>query len=264
MLFTLKKIIGGMLLPLPFFLLLMGLALLLFWCSRWKKTAAVLLTASWALLFSLSLQPVADRLLAPLEKHYSTVNYPSNVEYIVVLGGGYTYNAAWAPSSNLLSNNLARVTEGVRQWRLQPQAKLIFTGAATENNSRSSASVAGEVAESLGVPAQKIILLSQPRDTAQEAVAVRQYVGEHRMMLITSANHLPRALNFFRQQQLNPIPVPANQLAISSPINFWQRLIPSSIWLEHSERVWYESLGQLWLSLTSPVVKNASTKKISD
>jgi len=63
---------------------------------------------------------------------------------------------------------------------------------------------------------------------------------------VTSANHLPRALIFFQQQGLHPIPAPANQLAIDSPLNPWEKILPSSIYLGHSERVWYESMGRIW------------------
>jgi len=50
MLFILKKYIGGLLLPLPFLLLMMGIALCLLWFSRWQKSAKALLSVSWLVL----------------------------------------------------------------------------------------------------------------------------------------------------------------------------------------------------------------------
>ncbi|MGK3140848.1 envelope biogenesis factor ElyC [Pantoea sp. C2G6] len=245
MLFTLKKVIGGLLLPLPFLLLLMALGILLLWFSGWQKSGKIAISVSWLLLLLLSLQPLADRLLLPLDSRYPTWNGEQKVDYIVVLGGGYTFNPAWAPSSNLLNNSLPRVAEGVRQWRRDPQSTLIFTGGAGGNNPRSSAWVAAQVAESLGVPGDHIQLVDQPRDTADEALAVKSVVGDRPFMLITSANHMPRALGFFHAAGLNPIVAPANQLAITSPLNGWERAIPSSLWLSHSERAVYESLGTI-------------------
>ncbi|WP_130834589.1 envelope biogenesis factor ElyC [[Erwinia] mediterraneensis] len=254
MFFTLKKLTGGFLLPLPFLLLLMAIAILLLWCSRWQKTGKILLSLSWLLLLLLSLQPVADRLLLPLEKHYPTWNSDAPVDYIVVLGGGYTFNPEWAPSSNLVGNSLPRVAEGVRQWRRHPTATLIFTGAAAGQNPVSNARVAALVAQSLGVPADHILVLDQPRDTQQEAQAVKAVIAQHAFLLVTSANHLPRAMRFFQAQRLNPLPAPANQLAITSPLNWWEKVIPSPLWLSHSERAWYESLGSLWQWLTAKEV----------
>lgn len=251
MLFALKKLTGGLLLPLPLLLLLMAAGILLLWFSRWQKSGKILVSASWLLLLLLSLQPVADRLLYPLEEGYATASGDAKVDYIVVLGGGYTYNPEWAPGSNLIGNSLPRVAEGVRQWRLHPQATLIFTGAAAGNNTLSSARVAANVAIGLGVPSEHTLTLDQPRDTAGEAQAVRQAIGNRPLMLITSANHLPRALNYFHAAGLNPVVAPANQLAIRSPLNWWERVLPSPLWLSHSERAIYESLGRIWQALTA-------------
>lgn len=249
MFFTLKKVTGGLLLPLPFLLIVMAIALLLLWFSRWQKTGKIMLSVTWLLLLLLSLQPVADRLLLPLENRYPTWNGTTKVDYIVVLGGGYTFNPAWAPGSNLISNSLPRVVEGVRQWRQNPQATLIFTGAAAGHNPTSNARVAAMVAQSLGVPEQSTLILEQPRDTSQEAQAVKQRIGQRPFMLITSANHMSRALAFFQAQGLQPIVAPANQLAITSPLNWWEKVIPSPVWLGHSDRAWYETLGRTWQQL---------------
>lgn len=37
MLFILKKTVGGLLMPLPFILLMMAIALVLLWMTRWQK-----------------------------------------------------------------------------------------------------------------------------------------------------------------------------------------------------------------------------------
>ena len=89
-------------------------------------------------------------------------------------------------------------------------------------------------------------LSRKPSDTEQEALEVSHIVGQRPFALVTSANHLPRAMIFFQRQGLAPWPAPANQLAVTSPLNFWERVLPSSFWLGHSERAIYESLGRLW------------------
>lgn len=246
MLFILKKYVGGLMLPLPFLLLVMAAALLLLWFSRWQKTAKGLLTASWLALTLLSLQPVADTMLKTVEKSYPTWRGAEQVKYVVVLGGGYTWNPDWAPSSNLINNSLPRVTEGIRLWRANPGAKMIFTGAPAISNPVSTAEAGARVAESLGVPRSDIITLDTPRDTEEEAAAVAKAIGQQPFLLVTSASHLPRAVNFFRHQGLNPIPAPANQMAIESPLNPWERMTPSPLWLMHSDRVGYETLGRIW------------------
>ena len=252
MLFILKKFIGGLLLPLPFLLLMMGVALCLLWFTRWQKSAKALLSVSWLVLLLISLQPVADKMLKPIEDTYPTWRGSEKVDYIVVLGGGYTWNPEWAPSSNLISNSLPRLAEGVRLWQANPGAKMIFTGARAMTNPVSTAEAGARVAESLGVPRSQIITLDEPKDTEEETAAVAKTIGQQPFLLVTSASHLPRAMIFFRNAGLHPIPAPANQLAIESPLNPWERIIPSPIWLMHSDRVGYETLGRIWQWLKGP------------
>lgn len=246
MLFFLKKIIAGMLLPLPLLLLIIGVALLLLWFSRWQKTAKTLLTAGWLTLLLLSLQPIADSLLKPIESRYATWQGEPKAQYIVVLGGGYTWNPQWAPSSNLVNNSLPRVAEGVRLWLANPGAKLIFTGGHAISNPVSMAEAGARVAESWGVPREAIVTLDTPRDTEEEAAAVAKMLGNTPFLLVTSASHLPRAMIFFKHQGLNPLPAPANQMAIESTLNPWERVIPSPLWLMHSDRAIYETIGRVW------------------
>lgn len=259
MLFTLKKYLGSMLLPLPFALIIMAISIIFLWLNCWTKTAKILLSISWLLLLCCSLQPIADSLLAPIEAQYPSWNGKQQPQYIVVLGGGYTWDPNWVPSSNLAGSSLARVTEGIRQWRRFPQAKLIFTGAAAKGNPRSNAAVAAEVTISLAVPADKIIVLEHPKDTQQEAKAVAHIVSHHCFLLVTSANHLPRAMHYFQMQGLQPIPVPANQMAVHRPLAPWQKFIPSGIWLIHSERAWYETLGGWWQKMQSTSAEPSKT-----
>lgn len=252
MLFILKKFIGGLLLPLPFLLMMMGAALCLLWFTRWQRSAKTLLSVSWLVLLLISLQPVADKMLKPIENTYPTWRGDTKVDYIVVLGGGYTWNPEWAPSSNLISNSLPRLAEGVRLWQANPGAKMIFTGARAMTNPVSTAEAGARVAESLGVPRSQIITLDEPKDTEEEAAAVAKAIGQQPFLLVTSASHLPRAMIFFQNAGLHPLPAPANQLAIESPLNPWERIIPSPVWLMHSDRVGYETLGRIWQWLKGP------------
>ena len=246
MLFTLKKVLGGMMLPLPLLLLLIALGIALLWFSRFQRTGKLCVSLGWLLLLLLSLQPVADSLLKPIEDKYPTWRDEKRVQYVVVLGGGYTWNPNWAPSSNFINNSLPRLTEGIRLWYENPGSKLIFTGAAAKTNPVSTAEAGARVAESLGIPRSEIIVLDKPKDTEEEAAAVKEAIGDAPFLLVTSASHLPRAMIFFRRAGLTPLPAPANQLAIESPLNPWERAIPSPVWLMHSDRVGYETLGRIW------------------
>ena len=59
-------------LPLPLLLLIIALGLGLVWFSRFQKSGKTLITFGWLVLLLLSLQPVADKLLRPIENTYPT------------------------------------------------------------------------------------------------------------------------------------------------------------------------------------------------
>ncbi len=271
MLFLLKKYVAGFLMPLPLLLLIAFFALALLWFTRWQKTGKSLLTVVLVLLTILGIQPVADTLLMPSEKEYQAryelrENSQQDVNYIVVLGGGFTYNPEWAPSSNLINNSLFRVAEGVRLYYRNPNSTLIFTGGAGVNPI-SSAEVAAKVAQSLGVPAEKTIALSIPKDTEEEAYEVDKLIGKKPFLLVTSANHLARAERFFLARGMHPIVAPANQLAITSPLHPWEKYFPSATYFQHSERAWYEFLGSMWQSIKpagQPIENPENNHSLSD
>ncbi|MDC9603450.1 envelope biogenesis factor ElyC [Xenorhabdus griffiniae] len=267
MLFLLKKYIGSLLMPLPLIIIVSFAALLLLWVTRWQKTGKAILSLSWLALLLFSLQPVADKLLLPVEGKYVQRYEPDTtpitpIKYIVVLGGAFTYNPQWAPSANLISNSLPRVTEGIRLYRLNPGAKMIFTGGKGVN-AISSAEVAAMVAQSLGIPVEDTIALKKPLDTEEEAAEVEKIVGQQPFILVTSANHMERALKFFVQRGLHPIAGPANQLAVTTPLYSWEKYLPSSYYLSHTERAWYETLGRIWQAI-KPVSQDIRIEQSKD
>nr|WP_222703446.1 hypothetical protein [Candidatus Arsenophonus triatominarum] len=66
---------------------------------------------------------------------------------------------------------------------------------------------------------------------------------------MTSANHMARAERFFIARNMHPITAPANQLAITSPLQSWEKFFPSIYFFPHSERAWYEFIGSIWQSI---------------
>ncbi|WP_237251727.1 ElyC/SanA/YdcF family protein [Thioalkalivibrio nitratireducens] len=70
-----------------------------------------------------------------------------------------------------------------------------------------------QAAQALGVPAERLAVLDTPTDTAQEAYAVREFLGtEARFVLVTSASYMPRAVRHFERVGLAPIASPTHYL----------------------------------------------------
>ncbi|MBU2495203.1 MAG: ElyC/SanA/YdcF family protein [Candidatus Omnitrophota bacterium] len=248
--FLVKKIIGMVLSPLTLFGLLF-LCGFLFCRSKSRQNIGrfLIALAAFALLV-LSYQPVADRLVGPLERKYppliNRVGLPE-IRWIVVLGGGHTSDPSLPVTGQIDETTLVRLTEGIRLQRLCPGSKLLLSGGAVYDL-KTNAEIMAEVAETLGVKRNTIVLETISRDTADEAEAVGRIVGHDRFFLVTSAYHMARAMLLFENAGLRPISAPTGHLVKTGngkrPPNFY---FPRTDNLRKSEIALHEYLGILWV-----------------
>ena len=243
--FYLKKVIGMLLMPIP--LTVMGLLLGLLLLKKRPFTGKSLILLSTLFLALTSWNPVADSLLAPFEKQYPKFDLNQPVDTVVVLGSCHKTDPDVPPAAQLCSPALFRLTEGLRILAANPQAELFVSGYAGVDR-RSHAEVMREVAISMGVAEQRIRIFPQARDTEEEAQQMAADLTGKRFALISEASHLPRAMVFFQQQQLEPIAAPA--VVLSSEDSDW-RIDANAA--HKSERAFYEWIGRLWQSLKAMI-----------
>ncbi len=144
-----------------------------------------------------------------LENKYTPVTrVDQNVHWVVVFGGG-VYEASAPPVSEVLSGtSIKRLLEGVRLYRQLPDAKLILSGGGSRVINESVGTRMGELAAWFDIPAADRVLETDSVNTADEAVAIKQWVHDAPFYLVTSAIHMPRAMALCRRQGLNPIAAP--------------------------------------------------------
>lgn len=242
--FILKKFIVSFFMPLPIFFMLALAGLYLFHTGR-RKRAMRVLTASLVWLVLLSYAPFSALLLEPLESRYPKWQPGGeSAAYIHVLGYGHDSDARLPRSSQPHPAGLVRIVEGVALYRQSPGAKLVFSGYGDEDK-RSNAAVNAAVAVSLGVDPKDIIMLESPRDTAEEAKALKKIVGNRSVLLVTSAAHMPRAMAIFERTVVNVTAAPTDFRAKRAEWFRW----PSAAGLRLSETAFHEYLGLFWLKL---------------
>jgi len=211
------------------------------------------MVAAGALLLVLtSWQPVADSLLSPLEERYPPLTDPaqlSDVTAVVVLGGGWWPRAEdWPITARLSESSAIRLFEGLRLMRALPEARLVLTGASRRADRAPVAWGYAEAALDFGVPETRLRVLDTPVDTAREAEAVRAALGDGaRLVLVTSASHMPRAMAYFRRVGLDPVAAPTHRLTGRSAYDELADWLPAVDYLRMTERAWYEYLGLLAL-----------------
>ncbi|AAW87498.1 envelope biogenesis factor ElyC [Aliivibrio fischeri] len=253
--FELKKFLSSMLMPLPGFLLIGFIGLLILWFSKRKGFASFLLTLSLLGIFLLSFQPITTPLLKSTERIYPSFIAPETpVEYVLVLGNGHVVDDEISPISELSRAAVMRLTEGIRIYRMYPGSKMILSGY-NGGTTVSHARMMARVALSLGVQKSDILLLESARDTHEEAIQTFNSVGKSTLVLVTSASHMPRAMSEFHQLGMDPVPAPTNYLAHSEVKQPWDKYAPKAKYLEQSERFWYEQMGRWFMQLKDLVMK---------
>ncbi|WP_104201888.1 YdcF family protein [Billgrantia saliphila] len=243
---TLKELIAVYAMPLPLFLCLLGLAALLFFSGRRRAglgtgvlATVMLLLAAWS--------PVADRLLEPLESRYPPLQISDGepwVETIVVLGGGWQPERGGSSLSRLNESSLYRLTEGLKLLKDFPQARLVVSGGSRVEGLAPVAEAYARAANELGVSSERLVVIDWPTDTAGEAQAVRDLLGEDsRPLLVTSASHMPRAMAHFRAVGLDPVAAPTHRMV--NPGMKWSLIdwLPTSQALSKTERALHEYMG---------------------
>jgi uncharacterized SAM-binding protein YcdF (DUF218 family) len=180
-------------------LVLMVLALFGLWRGR-RRLAGVSLSVLFAGTLALTLLPLGDLLLQPLEARFQAQPPLARIDGIIVLGGAEQTGAYRQWGGTQLNDAGERLTEGALLAMRFPNAQLVFSGgSASVGRSEDSADPSRMVRElwlGLGVAPGRILLEDASRNTAENAALTRALVtpepGET-WVLVTSAFHMPRA-----------------------------------------------------------------------
>jgi uncharacterized SAM-binding protein YcdF (DUF218 family) len=115
------------------------------------------------------------------------------------------------------------------------------------------ADVMARIAVLLGVKPEDITLERNSRDTEEEAVLIAKMVGAQKIILVTSAAHMPRSVALFKKHGLQPIPAPADYLVKEAQGLDATRFFPKAGHLGQVESAWHEYLGLAWAWLRGSV-----------
>jgi len=253
-LFILKKIIAPLFFPLSLSLEILLFGLFLLWFTRKQKIGKIVVSVGVLLLTVFSYGAISNTLLRPLEYKYTSLlslkDMP-HVKWIVVLGGGHTSDPQIPITSQLSDASTVRLIEGIRLHNMLPESKLILSGGGSDPVP--NAKVMADVALSVGVDKEDLILESVSKDTKDEARLIQRIVGKDRFILVTSASHMPRSMALFKKCGMHPVPAPTDYFVKKrqgvSPGMFF----PSAGDLYKTERAVHEYLGMVWAKMRGQI-----------
>jgi uncharacterized SAM-binding protein YcdF (DUF218 family) len=207
---------------LPLFFYPLGLAsvcLLVALFMLWKRprTAAIAITLALVILLLSSNAWIPNLLVRSLEwQHLPPAQLP-NAEAIVVLGGATKPALSPRPGADLNEAG-DRVIYAAQLYRQNKAPLIILSGGRIDwgdNQGLAESEDMAQVLTSIGVPPEVLIQESESLNTYQNAVNVKKILDNRRIrriLLVTSAMHMPRSFLIFKRQGIEVIPAPTDFL----------------------------------------------------
>lgn len=163
---------------------------------------------------------------------------------IVVLGSGMDVHRSRGASYGAPTREASlRVLEAARVHRLLGGVPIIATGGLGSQRYSEARMMAHQL-EQLGVPTDKIITEEKSTNTREHATFVPPLLKQHgidRFVLVTSRQHVARALAAFRAAGADPVPSTPDVYAARG--ERLEMYFPSRVGLYVSERMIYDLLG---------------------
>lgn len=234
----------------PFLIAAFAVGIALVWKPKTNRFGRRWLTCLF-LIYTVFSIPAAARWVAqplvwgfhPLESKEDALN----AQAIVVLDGGTGRYRNQAHQIEIpLDTSVLRALEAIRVYRLLENPLVLVSGGA-ESQDRSfspEASVLREQIISGGVPADRIVLDSHSINTRAHAVNLVRMLKERgikEIVLVTSPNHMQRAIWAFQAEGVNPVPSPCKGSLDSH--SGWIAWWPSTNALEFTQATMHEYLG---------------------
>jgi uncharacterized SAM-binding protein YcdF (DUF218 family) len=182
--------------------------------ARRPRMQRVLLLLALGVLFIAGNRCVADGLQRSLEWRYLPLNEIPKAEAIVLLGGG-TQTAAYPRTTVELNSAGDRVLYAAHLYRQGKADHILVSGGSIDWLAPTStpAQDMASLLEELLVPKNAIWLESTSRNTYENAANSRRILeplGIQRIILVTSAAHMPRSVALFEHQGFEVIPAPTD------------------------------------------------------
>ncbi|MRR18084.1 MAG: YdcF family protein [Deltaproteobacteria bacterium] len=216
-----------------------------------KKGGPLLMVFALILLYGFSIETVSHYLSYRLEKDYirhDPAEEKTPLDVIVVLGGG-TYDIRALKKTFPGESTTVRLIHGVQMYR-EHGAKYLVCSGKGEGGASVAALMAG-MAETFGVPGERIRIEAKSRNTYEHAVEFNKMFTNKdiKIGLVTSAFHMKRSETEFRKYFKKVVPLPSGYLYASPAGTPAVRYIPQSQWLLNNTLIFREYAGRLWYKI---------------
>jgi uncharacterized SAM-binding protein YcdF (DUF218 family) len=223
MFLALSKILPLFIYPLGLSLVLCSIALIvvLRGKSKARSWSVTLISVALGILLVSSSRPVSDALVRSLEWQNIPTGELPTADAIVVLGGGIRPQISPRPWVEVAEAG-DRIIYGARLWQARKAPLLIVSGGRAEwlgEGGNPESEDMAVIATTLGIPITAIIQDATSLNTRENAVNVQAILTQRslrKILLVTSALHMPRSLAIFRKLGIEAMAAPTDFLTVNS------------------------------------------------
>jgi uncharacterized SAM-binding protein YcdF (DUF218 family) len=178
----------------------------------------------------------------------------------IILLGGATRSMAYPRINPDLNEHGDRVTYAAQLFKQSKAPLIIASGGRADwmgSGPAESTDMAGMLSKDFGIPTAAILEDPTSLNTRENAINVQKIMAEHQLqkvLLVTSAFHMPRALRIFRKLKIDVIPAPSDYLVsqneleepLRTPEAFILGIIPNTDKLDKFTLALKEYIG-MWI-----------------
>jgi uncharacterized SAM-binding protein YcdF (DUF218 family) len=242
-----SKLIG--MLCMPAGLLWLGLALAALWAFKRGLRGLGGFLVLLFLGFGLAGNPqVGASLVGRLES--SIPSLPEDtapLDALFVLGGGSQVDDQGRPMLGMSGDRLA---EAARLWHAGKAKCLVASGTSYDSRTghRNLGAESRDIWQGLGIPTKATRVLEEPCFTTSDEIRAYERLkgseGWHRVGLLSSAWHLPRAMALAKRAGLEVLPIPSDRRGRIPCFQLWH-IVPQEEGLQKTQLACWEVLGRL-------------------
>ena len=240
----LHKILPLIASPLFFVLILITLGIFL----RSKKISVF----GIVILIFCSLPIISNNLIAYLEKDYilQDTSAIDEADAIIVLSGMLTTIKTKSDYKYEFGGGVDRILAGIDLYKDDKAPILILTrGKLPWSLGKPEGEYLKEFAAQFGIPKENILLTDNVENTEDEAKSVKKLLNQNnKIILVTSAFHMPRAKKVFEAADINVLTFPVDFQSQESKLTFMD-IIPSAGSFSGSSHFIREMIGRAYYSL---------------
>lgn len=189
-----------------------------------------------------------------LENKYQPLTLPikntdSGKVLVLVLGSGYSLDARLPANAQIGLPALGRLAEGIRIHRAIKNSIIVCSGYSSQGL-ETQAQVTKRAAIVLGVNSNEIETLNEPSTTREEARELgKAFDRKTKLIVVTDAIHMSRAISLFKMEGFNPIAAPTNFKVHEGPVKEKMKWWPSFSNVGLMNYVIHEFLGSIKASI---------------